>query len=207
MNAERKSNYDIRGRSKIPMLIVIGIVTVTLVGAFVFSKSSNSTKQEVTSDSFRKVEGSSYIFYYPDVYLKSNDTPNVEQVYKNPNSQAVSPEELLLIVQPRTQNLPAPTYEYCLKTAQSMREKGDDQITAEIAHGGFGDGNGIGCKYIYKSKVADDINDSVVIVGKDLWYPEGEDKSAYRARTIYFENAGKAEAKTLNHAIDQFTLK
>lgn len=205
MKSRPKNNYSIRGISKLPLLIVVGVLMVILGGAFLLYRGSSSTEKGITPNSFQKVDGSAYTFYYPDGYVK-NDT-NDPLDYINPSSKAVTPEEIFMIVAPQAKLLSKPTYERCETIAETLRQKGDDEIIAEVAYGGFGEGKGVGCKYIFKSKVGNDINDAAVVVEKDLWYTEGQDTAVYRVRAVYFENAGQDEAKKLNLAIDQFTLK
>jgi hypothetical protein len=169
------------------------------------NKAVQMAKQKTTENSIQKIEGTSYTFFYPQGYEVVNEEGK-DLNYINKNSQAVSPESIFLFSTKRNGKISPPTYQMCADVAEKSRQKQDDEITAEVAYGGYEGSKGSGCKITVRSKI-NDINDTTVSVEKDLWYESGKVYSLYAVRAVYFGNASKNEAAKLNLAVDQFGLK
>ncbi|MBU0999036.1 hypothetical protein KKG24_01875 [Patescibacteria group bacterium] len=186
------------------VIVIIGIIVV--LGVFLLVALVGSRKTLPQTTDFDKVESDSYIFYYPRSYVEGELGEKDVLNYMNSDTGAVDSESIFLRIETRNTRAATPTYQDCLKLAEMYRQKGDDEIKAEIVRGGLHGGEGVGCKIVAKSKI-EGVNDSVVIVEKILWHDSGDDYSIYRARTAYYANASSGESDALNLAIDQFTLK
>ncbi len=189
------------------------IVAVILVGVSVFflknsqkftSESSQSPSQSETKvgTGLGKEEGDTYTFYYPSGYVKSQIENSEVLNYKNGSTKAVEPESIFLNIVQNSKRKAAPTLETCSKVAETFRKKSDDEIKSAMVL----DTNNHGCKITTQSKI-DGVNDSIVIVEKDLWNKTGNDYSIYSVRAVYYANASKDQAEQLNNAASQFTLK
>lgn len=194
-----------------PIFIIIGIVVVAF-GAYALlaARGPQKTQSTVTEQNqentsldnlLDKVVDTKYVFYYPKGYVKSESGEEDKLTYKNSNSKAVEPESIVLRIQAGSKAI-QPTYNACVKIGEAFRNKGDDEIKAEVV---AMDKNQ-GCKINSAEKV-DGVNDRVVSIRKILWYKNGTDYSSYEAHAFYFENASKDEAKRLGLAIDQFDIK
>ena len=202
-----------------PIITIILVVVAILVLLFLLNvgklfftgtpiTTSNQPKQ---GTDFEKIENETYTFYYPKGYVKGelsqSETGEKDILdYKNPSSKATDPEEMLLRMSKANRKLPIPTFDQCQKLGEAFRQKADDQITAEVARGGLGDGKGVGCKVVVKYQVPG-VNDKSDFIEKQLWDPQAEQATIYKVRALYFENASSSQAKILESSVDQFTLK
>lgn len=207
-----------KGFSKLLLIILIPVGLFILIFLFNFVKTffftgipSNTPIQSQSESGFGKVEDTAYIFYYPKDYVKGelgqSDRGEKDVLnYKNPNTKAIVPESLFLRIDKGDQKLSEPTYELCKNLSEGYREKAKDEIEAELVHGGFGNGKGVGCKVMVKSSITG-VNDATVIVVKFLWDPKEPYGTIYKAKAVYYANASKDQAQRLELAIDQFSLK
>ncbi len=222
MKTAHKGNSQ-KGLSTILLIVLIVVAILVLVivlpVAKVFlgigstpqqnSTPTQSTEKKVGYENFDKLETDSSVFYYPKGYIKKDppsDWNPKASYYANPNSKAVSPEDIGVFPSGKSDTkLDAPTYDYCVKKGEELRKKTDDDIKVEVAQGGIAKGKGAGCKVTIKSPIGHGINDSGVNILKVLWNV-GQD-NLYIVRASYYANASSSEAEKLNLAIDQFTLK
>jgi len=189
-------------------IVVIVLAAVIGLGAFIFYNNSlnnnpQTKPQSKTTSVLEKIEGPSYVFYYPKDYLKAKlEAENEVLAYQNYNSKAVVPEVIVLRVSPQKEIFAPPTYQGCLGFGETFRTKADDQIKAEVA---IGHNQGHGCKITIVGPI-DGINDSTVTIIKYLWFKEGTDYSLYQTRALFYQNASRDQAEILNAAVDSFTL-
>lgn len=201
----------------IPVILVI-IVLIFMFGVFfleaLFVAVPSETQKKVlvtepVEKNFEKVEGDNYVFSYPKGYVKSEprEAPAGQREilrYVNPSTKAVEAESIALRVESLSGRMQKPDYQLCSKAAEDMRQKPDDEIKGEVAHGGK---EGWGCETVLKINIGSGIDDSVVRVEKSLWYETGDDFTVYSAIAIYYALASQDEAARLDLAVDQFTLK
>lgn len=196
------------------LIAIVGLFAIVFIVPFMIGllstvnpkKSIEKAERMANQSELASISENSYVFYYPKSYTKGSLEDKEVQKFENPNTKAVEPESIFLRIEPSNRKMPNPTYESCSKVSESFRQKAEDEIKAEVAYGGFGDGKGVGCKIIVKMPVAG-VNDSVMIIEKTLWDDKGTDNSIYRVRALYYSNASKDEAGILNLAVDNFALK
>lgn len=162
------------------------------------SACKSNCLQNATNLDFDTYETSEFSLFYPKGYIKADPRGSEVIVFENSNTVAASPESISL----RTENtsLPEATYQLCQKYGESFQVAKDDEIEARVAI----TGKGTGCEVKQISQVPG-VNDRVVNEEKALWYPSSN--TIYKVRAIYFENASRDQAKRLDTAVDQFTLK
>lgn len=222
----KTANKKLLSQKGLSPIIIVIILAAVGVGAFVLLKggsvtNNNSSSSQPTQSSQQtspqaregldKVEDPAYNFYYPKGYVKgelSQDEAGNKDVldYKNPKTKATDPEEILLRITKTDKKLIIPAYEQCQKLGETFRQKADDQITAEVARGGLGDGKGVGCKVTVKYQVPG-VNDKSDFIEKQLWDSQAQQATIYKVRALYFENASSDQAKILDTAVNEFTLK
>jgi len=189
---------------KTPTYVKIILVLVILGVLYFFLKPQNNVK--LTSEDFKTVNETAYTFYYPKNYAQASLGEGQVLNYQNQNTKAIEAEVIFLKIESVDSELPTPTYESCLEFAELMRQTADDTIKVEVANGGFGEGNGVGCKISIEMPISG-VNDSGMIIQKTLWDKTEGDNKIYTVRAIYYSNASKDEASKLDLAVDQFTLK
>lgn len=210
-----------RGISKV-VLVILGVIAIPIVlflGVFLYNFvqlfffGGPTLKGNPSASDFQKIENAVYTFYYPNGYTQGDldkEESNVKEIlsYKNPKTRATDPEEILLRTQKgnNTKPLSSLSFDQCKKIGETYRRTESDDIKTEVASGGYGDGKGVGCKLTVKYKIPG-VNDASVFVEKQLWDPTAIPTTLYMVRAIFFENAGSSQAKILESAVDQFTLK
>jgi hypothetical protein len=202
-----------------PIIIIVGIVVVVGCVALIYSQkaavvtkpaleiSNNPTYTEADLNNdrekmFDRVDSSSYTFYYPKGYVKDDSLKDFDLAYKNSNSKAVAPEEIMLNVMKNPQKLSAPDYKGCLAMAEKGRQSSNEKIEVQVInqpkfHGCF-----------EKSITPiDGVNDSIVAVFSTLWFKDQtKDKDVYEVRAVYYGNASKSQADLLDLAVEEFAL-
>lgn len=188
------------------VIILLIPATIGFLGALNPRGAIEKAEEKSNEQLLARVEDDNYFFYYPNYYTEGNPQNLEVYFYENSNTSAVEKENISLKIE-RVQQKPSyPTYEFCMKFAETFRTKEEDVIKTEVVSGGLGDGKGAGCKVTANMPI-DGINDSVVIVEKSLWDQNSNDNNIYRMAAIYYSNASKDEAQILGMAVDSLTLK
>lgn len=169
------------------------------------------TNNQIVSG-FNSVDDPMYTFYYPKSFVKTGwgeslSKEKVIHTFKNPNSTANKEEQIYLWVSQSDTMLDNPTNDWCKAIVGDSKDPKVQLLVAEVAMGGLGDGNGVGCKIVVQYKEAG-INDYRLNIWKFLFDATQKHPKIYHTRTSHYELATSDVVKQeLESAIDKFTLK
>lgn len=206
---------------KVLLIIVLIVVAGIWIGQKYFNLNfninfgSNNTKTKpglsqndvkfVTNTLLQKVEGDSYIFYYPVDYTKKADVEPPVIMYENSKSKSPITEWIRFVYSKGDRPIARKTYQECIDFGeQEYRKKADDKITAEVVDTIAGNKSVAGCEIRTASKIPG-TDDFSVVINKLVYYENGIDM--YAVKAFYLSSAPREITTLLELAIDQFTLK
>lgn len=221
-------NYKNVQKGFSPIFIVIILAVIGIGGFVLYNNSKNSQSSSPSSaptnnnnqtqtssqavPGLDKVEGSNYVFYYPQGYMKldrqrSSYYGQAILYYALPSKNDNTDEGISLTTEPLSTRNETPSSEYCNEGARFFAARlnkmlGKKPRVAEAKPVDFVKSHG--CDY---SLVFDDADKHLVFNYKDLWFKEGEDFSAYSVIASYLTSAPQTEINSLNLAVQNFMLK
>lgn len=221
-------NYRKSAQKGLSPIIIIIVLAVIGLGAFVFynnskksqnsfpssSPTTNSNQTQTSSQTvpgLEKVEGSNYVFYYPQGYMKL-DKQRISYygqpvLYYALPSKKDTDEGISLTTESLSARNETPSSEYCNERTQFLAARlnkmlGKKPRVAEAKPVDFVKSHGCDSSLVFDSG-----NTHLVFNYKDLWFKEGSDFSVYSVIASYFISAPQTEIDILRLAVQNFMLK